>query len=313
MIVIDGTREENLHYKWRPDLKPIARVGDGEKFKVIIPDASTMQVRPGMGAEDLARADSTKFDAAVGPIYVEGAKPGDVLAVDILDMQVGDWGWSAILSFMGLLKGRFKDLLVHWRIGDGRAQAVGGFLRGIRVPVKPFLGVVGVAPGEGEFGMIPPQSFGGNMDNRLHGVGARIYLPVSVEGALLSLADPHASQGDGEVSGTAIETSASVVVRASVVKGLRVGRPFTMAPSRDEPGEVIATMGISSDLHRAAVEALEDMLAILGKWYGLTPEEGYVLSSVVGNLRISEIVDEPNYVVTLTMPKSIGEWMGNPR
>ncbi len=121
------------------------------------------------------------------------------------------------------------------------------------------------------------------------------------------------------MSGTAIETSASVVVRASVVKGgLRVGgRPFTMAPSRDEPGgEVIATMGISSDLHRAAVEALEDMLAILGKWYGLTPEEGgYVLSSVVGgNLRISEIVDEPNYVVTLTMPKSIGgEWMGNPR
>ena len=307
MITIDGTKEENLHFRWSPNLKPIAHVRDGDEVRVIIPDSSTMQIKPGMTAEDLAKLDSSRFDAAVGPIYVEGAEPGDALAVDILDVQVGDWGWSAILSFIGLLKGRFKDLLVHWRISNGYAETVGDFLSGVRVPVRPFLGVIGVAPRDGEFGMIPPQYFGGNMDNRLHGVGARVYLPVNVKGALLSLADPHASQGDGEVTGTAIETSATVRIRVSVVKGLGIRRPFTVAPIRDEPTEVIATMGISSDLYQAARDALEDMLAILNRLYGLTPEEGYVLSSVIGNLRISEIVDEPNYVVTLTIPKNVLE------
>ncbi len=307
MITIDGTKEENLHYKWSPSLKPIAHVRDGDEIRVIIPDSSTMQVKPGMAASDLTKLDSSKFDAAVGPIYIDGAEPGDALVVDILDIQVGDWGWSAILNFIGLLRGRFSNLLVHWSINDGYAQTIGDFLKGIRIPVKPFLGVIGVAPREGEYGMIPPQYFGGNMDNRLNGVGARVYLPVNVKGALLSLADPHASQGDGEVTGTAIETSAIVRVRVNVVKGLTIRRPFTIAPQRDEHTEVIATMGISNDLYQAAKDALEDMLIILGKLHGLTPEEGYVLSSVIGNLRISEIVDEPNYVVTLTIPRSILE------
>ncbi|MGC8607379.1 MAG: acetamidase/formamidase family protein [Vulcanisaeta sp.] len=307
MITIDGTREENLHYRWSPNLRPIASVRDGDEVTVIIPDSSTMQIRPGMTAEDLAKLDSSKFDAAVGPIYVEGAEPGDALAVDILDIDVGDWGWSAILGFIGLLKGRFRDLLIHWRISNGYAETAGDFLKGIKIPVKPFLGVIGVAPREGEFEMIPPQYFGGNMDNKLHGVGARVYLPVNVRGALLSLADPHASQGDGEVTGTAIETSATVRIRVNVIKGLGIRRPFTVASIKDEPTNVIATMGISSDLYQAARDALEDMLTILSKLYGLTPEEGYVLSSVIGNLRISEIVDEPNYVVTLTIPRSIIE------
>ncbi len=151
MITIDGTREENLHYKWSPNLKPIAYARDGDEVKVIIPDSSTMQIKPGMTAEDLAKLDSSKFDAAVGPIYVEDAEPGDALAVDILDIQVGDWGWSAILGFIGLLKGKFRDLLIHWRISNGYAETVGDFLKGIKVPVKPFLGVIGVAPKEGEF------------------------------------------------------------------------------------------------------------------------------------------------------------------
>jgi acetamidase/formamidase len=306
MIVIDGRKEENLHYRWSPSLRPVASVRSGDEVRVIVPDSSTLQIRPDSTTEDLGRLDESRVDAAVGPILVEGAEPGDTLMVEIEDIEVSDWGWSAILSSMGLLKGRFRDRLVIWDIGNGYAAARGNFLRGVRVPVRPFLGVIGAAPREGEFRMIPPQNFGGNMDNRLHGKGARVYLPVSVRGALLSVADPHASQGDGEVCGTAIETQADVRLRVEVVKGLNIRRPFTVAPTHGE-GEVIATMGITDDLYEAARQAVEDMLALLGRLYGLSPEEAYVLSSVAGNLRISEIVDEPNFVVTLAMPKALLE------
>lgn len=304
MIVIDGRKEENLHYKWSPNLRPIANVRSGDEIYVIVPDSSTWQIKPDFTTEDLGKIDGSKFDAAVGPIFVDGAEPGDALMVEIEDIEVSDWGWSAILGFIGLLKGRFRDRLVIWSISNGYATTRGDFLKGIKVPIRPFLGVIGTAPREGEFGMIPPQYFGGNMDNKLHGEGARVYLPVNVKGALLSIADPHASQGDGEVTGTAIETQANVRLRVEVVKGLNIRRPFTIAPTYEE-GEVIAAMGISNDLYEAARQAIEDMLALLGRFYGLSPEEGYVLSSVVGNLRISEIVDEPNFVVTLSIPKRV--------
>jgi acetamidase/formamidase len=160
---------------------------------------------------------------------------------------------------------------------------------------------VGVAPKEGEYGMIPPGYFGGNMDNRLVARGAHLFLPVNRDGALVSFADPHASQGDGEVSGSAIETSANATVRLEVHRGHGLETLVVMS-AEEEVGERVATMGVSSDLYVAAREATKKMIDYLSK-HGYRPEEAYVLCGVAGNLRISEIVDEPNYVVSLVLPK----------
>jgi acetamidase/formamidase len=300
---LDGMMASNIHFKWRPHNPPVLRVYPDEPFEVIIPDSSTSQIKPNFTVKQLAAIDESKFDGAVGPVYVDGANPGDTLEVILDTIEVGDWGWTAILNNFGLLKGSFEETFVVWEIRDGWAATKGDFLAGVRIPVRPFLGVVGAAPAEGEFGMIPPRYFGGNMDNRLLRGGSHLFLPVSREGGLVSFADPHASQGDGEVCGTAIETSARITVRIRVHKNTELKTPM-METSEEEVGERVVTMGISNDLYSAAKEALLQMIHYLGD-RGFTPEEAYVLCSVAGNLRISEIVDEPNYVVSLVLPKEL--------
>ncbi len=308
MIQIDGFIENNVHFKWNNKIKPIAYVNSGEELLIKVPDSSINQIKYDSRTEDLSKLDMNKVDGAVGPIYINDAKPGDTLEVEIQDIKVNNWGWSAIIRDFGILKNRFNEKLIIWDIKENYAIAK-EFLKGIKIPVKPFLGIIGLAPKEDkEFDMIPPQYFGGNMDNRLNGIGSKIYLPINVDGALLSISDPHASQGDGEVCGTAIETSAEVKLKINVIKGLNIKRPLTISPNKDDfKGEVIATMGISNDLYQAAKDAINDMLDFLNKQYKLSYEEGYVLSSIIGNLRISEIVDIPNFVVSLVIPKYILE------
>ena len=303
MKTLDGMIASNVHFKWRPDNPPVLRVHPDEPFEVNIPDSSTSQIKPTFTVKELGGIDESKFDGAVGPVYVDGATPGDTLEVILDDIKVGDWGWTAILNNFGLLKGSFRETLVIWEINDGWATTKGDFLSGIRIPVHPFLGVIGTAPSEGEFGMIPPRYFGGNMDNRLLTKGSHLFLPVNREGGLISFADPHASQGDGEVCGTAIETSARVSVRIRLHKNAKFKKPI-ITTSEEEVGERIVTMGISNDLYVGAKEALLQMIDYLSE-RGFTPEEAYVLCSIGGNLRISEIVDEPNYVVSLVLPKNL--------
>ena len=247
--------------------------------------------------------DHSKLDAAVGPIYVDGANPGDVMEITIQSIEPSNWGWTTISENFGFIKNRFRERLIIWDISDGSARPRGEFLRGISIPVFPFLGIIGLAPEAGEFGMIPPRVFGGNMDNRLLGPGSKVYLPVNVEGGLLSLADPHAAQGDGEVCGTAIETPAEAVISVRILSGVAIGEPRAYSVDRGL-GEVIVTMGIDADLHVATVKAVESMLLELRE-YGFSLEEGYALCSVAGNLRISEVVDEPNFVVSMLFPKDI--------
>lgn len=277
----------------------------GEEFRVIIPDSSTMQIEETYTTADLGKIDGSKFDGAVGPVYVEGAEPGDSIEVNIKDLKVGKWGWTAILSNFGFLAGKYPEALVIWDLENGYGKARGEFLKDIKVPLEPFLGVVGVAPEEGEYGMIPPQYFGGNMDNRLLRAGSSLFLPVSVRGALLSFADPHGAQGDGEVCGTAIETSADIVVSVRLHKS--TGQKFPKLVSEESfSGKELVVMGISPDLKVAATSAVTDMIEHLGQ-YGLSGTEAYALCSVAGNLRISEIVDEPNYVVSMILPEKLLE------
>ncbi|MEM0160886.1 MAG: acetamidase/formamidase family protein [Thermoplasmata archaeon] len=305
MINIDGTKIENLHFKWSSNNKPIAYVSAEEEILVKVPDASTMQITEQFKTEDLKNLDQSKLDGAVGPIYINEAKKGDLLEIELLDIKVGSWGWSAILPDFGLLKNRFNEALIIWNIKDNIATT-GPLLKNVKVPVSPFLGVIGTAPESGAFDMIPPQHFGGNMDNKLLGKHAKLYLPVLVNGALLSISDPHASQGDGEVCGTAIETTATAKIKTRILKRKNLKYPYAIINIEQKKEELLVTMGIAADLYKAAQYAVEDMISMLEK-YGFSAEEAYILSSVAGNLRISEIVDEPHFVVSLTMPKKLVE------
>ena len=303
MINIDGHLKGNLHMNWSPELKPVAEIDPGSTVQVDIPDSSTLQIRENFTTEDLKNVDGSLLDAAVGPIYVKGSEPGDVLEVSIEKLDVASWGWTMVSWDFGFIKHRFRDRLLIWGIGREEATPRGDFLNGIRIPVSPFLGIIGTAPSAGKHGMIPPQYFGGNMDNRLLGQGSKVYLPVSVPGALLSVADPHAAQGDGEVCGTAIETMATARLKVNLLKGSSISAPRAFSNDRGL-GPVVVTMGISPDIHTACSDAIEYMIEEL-QTYGFTDEEAYALCSVTGNLRISEVVDEPNYVVSMLVPKEI--------
>ncbi len=296
---IDGWDYSKIHFSWKPVRDPIANVKDGEVFEVKVPDSSTMQVKEDWTTSDMDHLDTKKFDGAVGPIYVEGAEPGDVLEVVIQDIKAGSWGWTSIQPDFGFIKKRFQNRLVIWKIHDGIAETGTDFLKGVRIDAKPFLGVIGVAPKDGEYGMIPPQYFGGNMDNHLLTKGARLHLPVNQKGALLSVSDPHASQGDGEVCGTAIETSAVVTFKVNILKHKKLDYPRAYSTYTDTNEKLVA-MGISPDLKEAAHIALDNMIDQLVEM-GFTAEEAYALMSVAGDLRISEIVDEPNFVVSATI------------
>jgi acetamidase/formamidase len=229
-----------------------------------------------------------------------------VLQVEILDLEVGRWGWTGVFRKFGYLQGRFDDDLALWSIEDGWARPHGGFLAGVRVPTRPMLGIMGVAPARGEFGMIPPREFGGNMDNRWLGAGATLELPVFVEGARFSVGDPHASQGDGEVCGTGIETSARARLRLSVRRPERpLGMPRLRAAAPVPlPGPHLGAMGISSRMREATRPAIETMMELLGE-RGFDAKSAYALLSVAGDLRLSEVVDEPNVVVTMTIAESL--------
>lgn len=293
-----------MHFNWSADLDPVISMRSGDEISISVPDSSTWQIKRDFSTSDLInKVDPERYDGAVGPIAVEEAMPGDTLEVSIRSIKTGDWGWSAIIPEFGFLREVFNNKLVVWDIKEDATSITDDFLPGIRIPVRPFLGVIGTAPSSGSFGMIPPQRFGGNMDNKRLGIGSRLYLPVNVSGALFSVSDPHASQGDGEVCGTAIETSAEVVLGVRVLKDQKL--EFPRAFSRALPaGDMTVAMGISNDLKEASRIALLNMIDEL-RHYGLRPEEAYVLCSVTGDLSISEIVDDPNYVVSMSMPLSV--------
>jgi acetamidase/formamidase len=301
----DGHDRALQQTRWRGDTPPIATLNDGERVSIALPDSSSGQLGPGSTRDDLRHLDLDRVDAAVGPFEVEGARPGDALRVELLSIRPGDWGWSGIFRDFGLLRGRFEDDLVVWSIDDRTARPVRGFLRPIPLPTQPMLGWIGVAPPTGDLGMIPPQVHGGNLDNRLHVAGTQLDLPVQREGALLMLGDPHALQGDGEVCGTGIETPATVEIRVEVLRDTALPGPRARVRTPATPAQRwLVTEGVGPDLRaaaRAATEAMVDLL--VGR--GFSAQESYLLLSVTGHLRISEVVDDPNAVVSMMFPETL--------
>jgi acetamidase/formamidase len=305
---------EAFQYTWDNSFPPALEIGSGEIVHLHVRDASDEQISPGSGAEDVLKLDFSHVNPVSGPVFVKGAEPGDVLSVELLEFTPQSWGWTAIIPGFGLLADEFPE---PWlRISEVDAEKVRvRFSDGITLPYRPFPGTLGVAPSEpGSHSILPPSRFGGNMDTKHLNPGATLYLPVGVEGALFSLGDTHAAQGDGEVCGTAIETAMDVVLRLSVRKDLRVEVPQYDLPAglvaQHEQSAYHVCTGVGPDLMEAARDAVRATIAWLGETHGLDRQEAYALASVAADLRIHEVVDAPNWVVGAFVPESIFEQGG---
>jgi len=298
------------HLAWDPAIPVVASVGSGDVVEFDCLDASNGQIDAASTTETLERLDFDRVDQVTGPVEVSGAEPGDTLQVDLLEFEPADWGWTASIPGFGLLADDFPE--AHLKITPLPATDDSvEFWPGIRLPLAPFCGELGVAPETGPRSTIPPDLHGGNMDTRHLVAGSTLFLPVFHSGARFSIGDGHATQGDGEVSGTAIETPMRAVVRLTVRKDLHVTGPeFIAAPDPHaelRSGARYATDGIGPDLMTAARDALRRMIEWLGREHGLEPMRAYLLASVAVDLRISEIVDVPNFVVTAHCPLGIFE------
>ncbi|MBI4692608.1 MAG: acetamidase/formamidase family protein [Gammaproteobacteria bacterium] len=300
------------HLGWNNANPPLIRVAPGETVEFQTLDAADGQLTPASTAEALARLDFARVNPVVGPVYVDGAEPGDAIKVTLLSFAPGGWGWTGNIPGFGLLADQFTaPHLHHWHYDRaGVVPALYG--PGGRVPLKPMCGTIGLAPSEpGLHSIVPPRRVGGNMDIRDLAAGTQLYLPVEVAGGLLSLGDAHAAQGDGEICGTAIETACSIAARIELVKDARLKLPRFSTPgpvSRhlDAKGYEVTT-GISPDLMVAARDAVSTMVDLLAARHGMHAIDAYMLCSVCADLRISEIVDMPNWLVSFYFPRVVLE------
>ena len=296
---------DQVRFGWDRSFEPSHTVRSGEELVVETQDASAGQIRRDATIETVRTLDFERVNPVSGPILVEGARPGDVLQVDLLEIVPGDFGWTAQIPGFGLLADEYPEPWLHlWTLGPERAS----FRPGISVPLEPFCGVIGVAPAApGLHSVVPPRRVGGNMDIRQLGAGATLYLPVEVDGALLGIGDTHGAQGDGEVCGTAIESAMTVRARITVRRDVAIDGPeFDIHRPLERPGAAVAgyhvTTGIAPDLLEAARMAVRRMIAYLGATRDLSPAEAYGLCSVAVDLKISEVVDAPNWVVSAFLP-----------
>jgi acetamidase/formamidase len=302
----EGARHvcSSFHGAWDRGLEPALEVEDGDVVELHVPDASREQIGESTVVADLASVDFDLMNPVAGPVFVRGARPGDVLAVEVLEVRTRAWGWTAIVPGFGLLADDFpKPWLRISRIERGRVFFGDRF----ELLCRPFPGTVGVAPARpGAHSVIPPSRFGGNIDVRHLTVGATLFLPVGVEGALFSAGDGHAVQGDGEVCGSAIETGMEIALRLGVRRDLRVDAPQFLVPalSPATEGPAHVTTGVAEDLHEAARGATRAMIERLSG-LGLGPEEAYALLSVAGDLRIHEIVNAPRWVVGMALSDAV--------
>jgi len=362
-----------------PDIPMAARARPGERITMIGRDAGDVRIDPDRfeRGEETPSLDFGPVHPLVGPVYIEGALAGDVLAVTIEEIRPGAVGWTdaSPFGFAGAAAG-VEDRLIVWRLTDEYAVSAG--LPGVRIPNASFPGVVATLPGPdqlaaslereqaladaggtvftpdpdmaepsslcGEEGSkageclrtIPPREFGGNMDIRYLGEGVTIYLPCHIDGCGLAIGDFHYAQGDGEVSGTAIEMDADITVTARVVRdgpGLQHGPHYSgpasllSIPSRrfhattgfplKQKGEVpahiaylasakVAALGnLSNDLGLAAQNALLAMLDFIVDEYGYDRTQAYMIASVAVDIRIGQLVDAPNVGATAILPLDI--------
>lgn len=350
---------ETGHNRFHPDIPALLEVDEGEEVVLDTRDGIDGQLGPTATEADFASFEAGLVHPLTGPIYVKGAQPGDVLEVEFLDIIAQPQAFSAILPGLGFLRDVCTTpFLVHWQMSEGWATSPQ--LPGVRIPGAPFMGISAVAPSHEQLRVwaqreqdwinagglafppdatgsvphhepvateglrtLPPRENGGNFDVKQLTKGAKLWLPVAVEGGLFSVGDGHFAQGDGEVCVTAVEMGATVAVRFRVLKdaaafshlrGPRFAHDDYFAPPEwAAPKRFIATMGLpirddgvneGENLTLACRNALLNMLDLLQE-RGWSREQAYIICSVAVDLRVSNVVDVPNYVVSALLPEDI--------
>ncbi|KAE8144991.1 hypothetical protein BDV25DRAFT_170895 [Aspergillus avenaceus] len=302
-------RRDHSHLRWSRKIPPVLTISSGETVTFDAIDSSNGQINKDSTATAVSSLDLSTVNPVFGPIHVRGAEPGDVLKVEVLDLETADWGWSAIIPGFGLLADEFpKPSLQIWNVDKNQGYV--SYKDTIHVPLRPFLGCMGVAPATDEdLSLVPPTDAGGNMDCRDLTVGSVVYIPVQTQGALFSCGDGHAAQGHGEVCGTAIETAIKATLRFEVCKGLS----WVTSPHYENPPRVLkgqdsaeyAVMGIDGDVLEATKKATRGIIAWLTHFKGLSQSEAYMLTSVAGNFHLVETVNVPHYIVSMSLPLGV--------
>ena len=299
---------DEVHFTWDAGNAPVLTIDSGDTVVVHTRDVSDNQIGPDSTVDVIAGLDWDRVYPLAGPIAVDGAQPGDTLAIEVLDLHTQGWGWTAILPGLGLLADDFPD--AYLRIFDLTAGDVTHLREDIAIPIEPFMGTMGVCPaGASAQPVMPPGRFGGNLDTRQLTRGTTLYLPVQVDGALFSCGDAHGAQGDGEVCVTGLESPMYGALRFTLHKDRPIPAPqyLTAGPlaPRVADGPWYGTTGVGPDLYVGAQEAVRAMVDHLAAEHGLSPEDAYLLCSLCVDLRISEIVDAGEYVVSALLPLQI--------
>jgi formamidase len=362
---------ETGHNRWHPDIPPIVHCDPGDEVILQTRDALDGQAGPEATAEQVGTANLNVVHPLTGPVYVNGAEPGDLLEVEVLEVEPDRYGFTVQIPGFGFLRDEFPDpYIAKWTIG-GKEDTEGGLgkvglatsedLPGVRIPGHPFMGTIGLSPDRALLerttareqaaldrgGMVlppdptdavpsdpaiaatalrtvPPRETAGNVDIKQLGAGTRLLIPVYAEGGLFSAGDAHFAQGDSETCGTAIEMRSTLHVRFAVHKGRAAERgirdlqftreDYFVAPEFAAPRRFFATTGLSvtrdgenrpEDLTLAARNALLNMIDHLVQHGGWTRQQAYAICSVAVDLKVSELVDVPNFVVSAFLPLDI--------
>ncbi len=273
-------RRDQITYRFAPDLVPVIEVGPGDQIVLETLDAASGRLRR---AQDVARftreRDPTRVNPATGPIAVSGAEPGDELRVEILSIELASQGYTRFAPGAGVMQAELtqpRAMMVS--VQDGMLICDNG----IRFPARPMIGVIGTCPASGEYPTALPGPHGGNLDFNDLTTGTVAHLPVFVPGALLALGDLHASMGDGEVTGTAIEISGEVTIRIDLVRDTKLRQPWFETP------DAWITYGHASDLEQAVRGAVLEMATFLSERLSVSREEAFLLLTGRGDVRIGQ-------------------------
>jgi acetamidase/formamidase len=292
------------HSRWNAALPPRLTIDSGDTVHFSCLDASGAQVTRETTLESFQQIDRGLVHALTGPVAIAGAQPGDVLQVDVLSVRHQGWGWSSVMSGFGFLQERFSDPFFF--LWDLEATTTSSLAPAV-VPLRPFCGVMGVAPTEpGEHRTRPPGVFGGNMDVRELSDGATLYLPVQQPLALFSCGDAHAAQGDGEVCINGIECPSDVTLRFHLHKQTPLAGPMIESPAtQDAAGPGWVVVASHPDALTAARDATNRMIDLLVALWGFEPVQAYLLCSVAMKLQVSQVVNTPMITVAASVAKSI--------
>ncbi|MDZ7681884.1 MAG: acetamidase/formamidase family protein [Fodinibius sp.] len=291
---------DQTHSYWSSTVEPLLRVESGSVIEVDTEEASDQQLNPESTVEDIKNLSFDPIHPLTGPVYVNGAEPGDMLKVTLHKVELGSWGWTAIIPGFGFLSEEFDEPYLKTFEFDENDQTA-AFSDSINIPLKPFPGVMGVAPAtDSMLSTVPPRANGGNMDDPHMTEGTTVYFPVFVEGALFSVGDAHAAQGLGEVCGTAIEAPTRIVYEIELIKGGR-----DIQEPQYETDDYYAVTGFGTTIDEAAKKATRYMIDYLVEEHGMDRNDAYALASLAGDLKIAEVVDVPHKLVTMHMSKEV--------